>query len=95
MQDVKLKVPGIDRSGALRHPAEGPLTIDDVTADRWRAAGLLDEEAEYQEADEDGLDGLKVEDLKKIATEEAVDLGAATTKPDIIAAIRAHRAGAK
>lgn len=41
----------------------------------------------------DELDGLKVPELKDLATTEGVDLGTASTKPTIIAAIRAHRAG--
>ena len=42
----------------------------------------------------DGLDALKVQELKDLAADEGVDLGSATTKAPIIAAIRAHRADA-
>lgn len=87
MQDIQLKTPGIDGQGALRHPAEGVITIDDDTAERWRGSGLLDEEP-----DDDGLDALKLDELKKGASDETVDLAGATTKADIVAAIRAHRA---
>ena len=44
----------------------------------------------YNESDD--LDGKSVADLKKIAEQDGIDLGEATKKTDIIAAIRAHRA---
>ena len=50
------------------------------------------EDAEDDDAG-DELDALKVADLKDLASTEGVDLGSATTKPAIIAAIRAHRVG--
>lgn len=90
MQDIKLKVPAVDATGAVRHPAEGTITIDDDTAQRWRECDILDEEADH-----DDLDALTVNDLKATAASEGVDLGAATKKDDIIAAIRAHRVPAQ
>jgi hypothetical protein len=74
-------------AGAVRYPSEGPIPVrDDAEADRLVEMKLA------KHADDDGLDDIKVEDLKKLATEEKVDLGEAKNKPDIIKAIRAHRA---
>ncbi len=89
MQDVQLQRPTIDASGARRHPAEGVITVDDETANRWRAGGHLAEE------DDDGLDDLKVAELDKIVAEETVEVASNASKTDKIAAIRAHRAAAK
>jgi hypothetical protein len=49
------------------------------------------EEAEEDDVEGDELEKLKVPELKDLATKEEVDLGEATTKAAIIAAIRAHR----
>lgn len=69
--------------------------------------GITDERAqdivdggrgEFHEVDDegdldagDGLDAMKVADLKKLADEEAIDLGNAAKKDEIVAAIRAAR----
>lgn len=76
-------------AGAVRYPSEGPIPVrDDAEADRLVEMKL----AEHADQDDDGLDDIKVDDLKKLANEEKVDLGDAKNKPDIIKAIRAHRA---
>lgn len=80
-------------AGAVRYAIEGPIPVrDDDEAKRLVDLGL----AEYvDEGDfDDGLDDQKVEDLKKIVEDEGVDLGSATKKADIVAAIRAHRTAA-
>ncbi|MGA1800197.1 hypothetical protein VH567_15610 [Sphingomonas sp. 4RDLI-65] len=78
-------------AGAVRYPSEGPIPVrDDAEADRLVEMKLAEHADEA--TDGDGLDDIKVEDLKKLATEEKVDLGDAKNKPDIIKAIRAHRA---
>jgi len=41
--------------------------------------------------DSDGFDAFTVNELKKYATDESIDLGAAKTKPEILAVIRAPR----
>lgn len=87
MKILRLLGPAIV-AGAVRYPTEGPIPVQDVEADRLVENGL----AEAVEDDDDDLDGLKLADLKKVATEEKVDLGQASTKAVIITAIRAHRA---
>lgn len=54
----------------------------------------VDDENDGEASGGDGLDALKVQELKDLAADEGVDLGSATTKAPIIAAIRAHRADA-
>lgn len=86
-------------AGAVRYAAEGPISVrDDDEAQR-----LVDLElAEFADEDEEGddhsegetLEVMSVPDLKKLAADEGVDLGTATKKADIIAAINAHRAAA-
>lgn len=81
-------------AGAIRYSTEGPIPCrDDDEAKRLVDMGLA-EFVEDDEAEDDGLDQEKVEDLKKIAEDEKIDLGEATKKADIVAAIRAHRAAA-
>lgn len=62
--------------------------------------GLRGEISEVEDTDEvddetdgevDELSGKTVPELKKIAADDSIDLGTARTKPDILAAIRAHR----
>ena len=69
--------------------------ITEFRADDMSTAGrgeiVENEEDDEDEGVHDELDGLKVADLKDLAAKEDVDLGTATTKPAIIAAIRAHR----
>lgn len=86
-------------AGAARYPVEGPIPVrDDAEADRLIELGLAEAAEEEDEtndsgsADEgDGLEDEKVADLKSLAELEEIDLGKATSKPDIIAAIRAAR----
>ncbi|MDD1450824.1 hypothetical protein NHF48_007385 [Sphingomonas sp. H160509] len=60
--------------------------------------GLRGEISEVEDADDtdgdddsDGFGAFTVKELKKYATDENIDLGTATTKADILAAIRAPR----
>ncbi len=68
------------RSGLERFRAGGEL------------AGSVDGEGEGESDNDDGLDANTVDELKKIAEGETIDLGGATKKADIVAAIRAARA---
>lgn len=89
MKSIQLIVPRVI-DGVVRQPAEGAIPVPDAVADTLieeKAAELVDD----QDAEED-LDGKKPAELKKIAAEEGVDLGDAKAAPDMIAAIRAHRA---
>jgi hypothetical protein len=85
-------------AGAVRHAIEGPIPVrDDEEAERLVELGLAefaDEVADGDEGDDEDLDAMQVADLKKLAEDEGVDLGSATKKADIIAAINAHRAAA-
>lgn len=84
-------------NGPLRQPSEGALTVTDDEAQRLHDAGVLTGEpedlSEGDEPDDDGLDGENVQELGRIVTKEGVALNGVTKKADIIAAIRAHRAG--
>lgn len=99
MKFVKLFVPRMI-AGINRHPAEGPLVLDDAAVDAIVAdkAGVeLDDEGyeiggdAVNDDDTDGLDALTMPDLTIIVTKEGVPLNGATKKADVIAAIRAHR----
>ncbi len=85
-------------AGAVRHAIEGPIPVrEDEEAERLVELGLAefaDEVADGDEGDDEDLDAMQVPDLKKLAADEGVDLGSATKKADIIAAINAHRAAA-
>ena len=101
MKIVNLSGPAVI-AGAVRYPVEGALTVTNEEAASLKASGRLDGDPEdLPEADEpgtdvgDALDNEKVADLKATAAAENIDLGSATTKPDIIAAIRAAREAAK
>ncbi|HEX8382444.1 MAG TPA: hypothetical protein VF592_03615 [Sphingomonas sp.] len=85
MQTIKLKGPAVI-NGAVRYPAEGAIPVSDGEAKKQRDAENVDD------GESDDLDGKSVADLKKIAEQDGIDLGEATKKTDIIAAIRAHRA---
>lgn len=87
MPEIKLNGPAVV-NGAIRYPTEGLIPVNDVEAERLFKGGFLD----LDEDDGDDLADEKVDDLKSLAELEGVDLGAATKKADIIAAIRAHRA---
>ena len=83
-------------AGAVRYPIEGPLTVTDKEAEQLLASNRLDGDPEDLPEDgaaveDDGLDALKVEGLKSHAADNGIDLGSATTKAAIIAAIRAAR----
>lgn len=82
-------------AGAVRYASEGPIPVrDDNEAKRLveelELAEFVDED-EGGDVEGDDLDALQVADLKKLAADESVDLGTATKKADIIAAIHAHR----
>ena len=57
----------------------------------WRKKGYR-LASEKPQAEGDGLDAMKVADLKELVESEDIDLGEATKKNDIIAAIREARA---
>jgi hypothetical protein len=86
MPEIKLNGPAIV-NGAIRYPTEGLISVNEGEAERLYDGGFLD-----LEDDDDGLEAEKVNDLKALAELEGVDLAGATSKPNIIAAIRAHRA---
>lgn len=84
-------------AGAVRYPIEGALTVTDAEAEQLKASGRLDGEPEDLPEDgepdeDDGLDALKGEELKSLAGDEGIDLGGATTKAAMVAAIRGARA---
>lgn len=87
MKEVNLKNFAVIR-GAVRYASEGPITVTDDEAKRLEDAGQLADE------DDDDLAGLKLAELKKVAADEGVELGEATTKAAIADAIRTHRADA-
>ncbi|WP_294312754.1 hypothetical protein [uncultured Sphingomonas sp.] len=82
-------------AGAVRYPIEGALTVSDAEAVQLKESGRLDGDPEdlpeEGEEEDDGLDALKAEELKSLATDEGIDLGGATTKAAMVAAIRAGR----
>jgi hypothetical protein len=69
-------------AGVFRYPSEGPLDVDQATADELVAAGL---------AEVDALDRAKVDELRQIAIDESVEIGPDAKKADLIVAIRARR----
>lgn len=80
------------RLGAIREPERTeqhedptPVTTMDDTRDGADAG-------KGGEANPDDLDAMKVADLKALADREVIDLGEATKKDDIVAAIRKARA---
>ncbi|OJU22699.1 MAG: hypothetical protein BGN95_03790 [Sphingomonas sp. 66-10] len=76
-----------------------PVSDDKRAITDERAEDIVEAgRGEFREGDDDdeldagdGLDAMKVADLKKLADEEAVDLGTAAKKDEIVAAIRAAR----
>jgi hypothetical protein len=68
--------------GKLRFPSEGVIETSPEQADGLIKAGL---------ARADDLDSLKVDELRLIAQAEAVSVGPAVLKDDLIVAIRARR----
>lgn len=95
--NVKQAFPGRpDNASQVREIAVG----EKITGDLARVAieqGWADEvraEPSEPEVDNDGLDKLKVDELKALAESETIDLGVATRKDDIIAAIRSAREAA-
>ena len=81
-------------AGAVRYPTEGALSVHDAEAKRLIENELAELVEEDESDDDEGnLERLTVEKLKQIAEDEKIDLGDATKKADIIAAIELHRAG--
>ncbi len=87
----------VDAGHSVEIGDEKHQITDERAADIER--GLRGEISEVEEADEDGqegesdgLDAFTVAELKKYATDENINLGSASTKPMILAAIRAARA---
>lgn len=91
MQEVMLKGPRVI-NGAVRYPVEGLIPVSDDEYDRLVEDKAIVTDEDLAVEDPDGLDELKIAQLKTLAGEESIDLGTATRQADIIAAIRAHRA---
>jgi hypothetical protein len=107
MKQIKIAAPTVVNTspigagaGELRHPIEGALTVTDEEAKRLKDNRLLDGEPEDlpSESDEvesedhdDDLDDQTLADLKILVTKKGVPLHGATSKADVIAAIRNHR----
>jgi len=97
MKIVTLNGPAVI-AGAIRYPVEGSQTVTDAEAKRLKDGGFLDGEPTDLDDEQtgedvgDGLDNETVADLKATAEAEGIDLGEATKKADILAAIRAARA---
>ncbi|VXC63330.1 hypothetical protein [Sphingomonas sp. AX6] len=91
MKEVTLKSFAVIR-GAVRYASEGPITVTEDEAKRLKDADQLADDDDDDDGDD--LTGLKLVDLKKVAEDEGVDLGEATTKAAIADLIRAHRATA-
>ena len=89
MKTVNLLGPTVIE-GAVRYPTEGPFMLLDDVADHLVTEGRAELLSEDEE--DDPLDVMKVTELKQLATAEAIDLGEAKSKVQIIAAIRAARA---
>lgn len=80
-------------AGVPRSPIEGLQTVTDEEAARLIEAGqaqLADDDGD----EGDGLDGMKVPDLRTLAKDESVELPAKADKAGIIIAIREKRAAA-
>lgn len=79
--------------GAIRAPEgtekhEDPTNVDALHDSRETGG----DNKKTAERDPDGLDAMKVDDLRALADREVIDLGEASKKADIIAAIRKARA---
>lgn len=84
-------------AGAVRYPVEGALIVSQAEAQQLKDSGRLDGEPEDMPSDDpadddDGLDALKSDELKAVASDEGVSLEGLTTKAAFIAAIRTARA---
>lgn len=86
MKTIHLLVPRV-LGGAVRYPVEGPLTVSDQEAD----AAIADKAAEAAFVEDGDLKSMKVDELKQLAASEEIDLGEATKKAEIIAAIEKAR----
>ncbi|UAK24188.1 hypothetical protein [Sphingomonas nostoxanthinifaciens] len=71
-------------AGVRRTPDDDPFMLDTDAANALITAKLAEES--------DDLDKMKLDELTALAAAETVNLGEASRKVDIAAAIRAHRA---
>lgn len=81
-------------AGLPRSPAEGVQEVPVDEAKRLidaNMAEMADMDGAGEDADDDGLEKMKVPELKKIADAEKVEFGSGTSKADLIAAIRGSR----
>ena len=81
-------------AGLPRSPVEGAQEVDEDEAKRLIDAGMAemaDMGAEPDDADVDGLDEMKVPDLKRVAEAEQIGFSSSISKADLIAAIRDGR----
>lgn len=92
MEKITLHSPAHRNNGEYVDAGE-TLTIgtEDDEISEERAKGLVDQHRAVADRSPDGLEEQKVDDLKSLAAAENVELGDATKKADIIAAIRASR----
>lgn len=82
-------------AGLPRSPVEGLQRVTEEEADRLIAANMAQDasdEVDEDDVDDDGLDSVKVADLRKLAADENIELAADANKPAILAAIRKGRA---
>ena len=81
-------------AGLPRSPAEGVQEVDKAEAERLieaKMAEYADMGGDDEDADSDGLDKMKLPELKKLADAEKVEFSAKTTKAELIASIRESR----
>jgi hypothetical protein len=81
-------------AGLPRSPAEGVQEVPVDEAKRLidaNMAELADMDGAGEDGDDDGLEKMKVPELKKLAEAEQVEFGSGTSKADLIAAIRGSR----
>lgn len=82
------------RVGAAKNEITEERAAEIVRMRRAEEVDGADDEAGDDSDVDDGLGSETVPELKKIAAEAQIDLGAAKTKPEILKVIRAHRASA-
>lgn len=68
------------------------LTEKEFAAEQENQAFRKQQEADKNKKPGDGLDSLSLEDLRKLAEEEEIDLGKSKTKEEVLKAIRSSGA---
>ncbi len=77
--------------GTEKHEITEDRALDIEKGLRGKISEVEDADEDDAEDDSDGFGAFTVKELKKYATDENIDLGTATTKADILTAIRAPR----